>query len=475
MAQTQHDSVALPPRLPLVVTTNNRSNSVDKDSRLINCFIEVDKNTNELSIFKRPGLLKAASVVTNRQGLGIYYWNGHVYSVWEEILYEDTTQISNEMDDTHGPYRFDSILGATPKLLLGNGYHAYSYYNDGTMHLSADLHTINVEYPEITVKGFSYLNGYTYVMQPGAVIWQSALNSVDHVGDWSAIAYIGAHIEPDNGVFLSKQLVYVVALKQWTIEYFFDAGNTTGSSLGAVQGMKVSYGCAHQDSVVKINDVLFFLSQDQNASLQVSRLEQGAHTIVSTPAIDRLLDGIDTTTIYSWQLKINGHSFYIITFKEADLTLVYDITQDLWSQWTDKDGHYFPIVASTYDAQGRHVVQHENDGCLYYMSSDYHTDDGAPIVSDIITPLYDAGTYRRKQMKMIKLVADQQSGDLLKIRHSDNDYGNWSNWRTFNLGHRQPLLTNCGTFVKRAYQLRHDTPFPMRIRALEVQIDIGTL
>lgn len=471
----QFDSVSMPPRIPLTVTTNNRGDSTNKDSRLVNCFIEVNKDTQELSIFKRPGLLKASNPVVNLKGLGVYFWNSHVYSIWDTVIYEDGTQIPGALDNSHGLYRFDSTLGATPKLVFGNGYHARTYYNDGTPHLSDNLHYINTEYPEVTVKGFSYLNGYTYVMQPAAVIWQSNSNSVDQVGDWNAIDFIGAHIEPDNGVFLSKQLVYVVALKQWTVEYFFDAGNATGSSLGPVQGMKVSYGCAHADSVVKINDVLFFLSQDQNACLQVSTLSQGAHRVVSTEAIDRLLRGIPTTTIYSWQLKINGHSFYILTFKEGNLTIVYDITQNLWSQWTDADGNYFPIVAATYDSQGRHVVQHESNGCLYYMSSEYYTDDGEPIVSDIITPIYDAGTYRRKQLNILKLIADQQMGSVIKVRYSDNDYSSWSGWRQFNLNQRQPMLANCGTFVKRAYQLRHDKPTPMRIRALEAQIDIGTL
>ena len=48
-----------------------------------------------------------------------------------------------------------------------------------------------------TVKGFAYLNGATYVMQPEAVIWGSAINSVDQVGDWDPLNFISAQADPD--------------------------------------------------------------------------------------------------------------------------------------------------------------------------------------------------------------------------------------------------------------------------------------
>src|SRR5690606_20128084 len=51
----QAPSVAVPPRLPLMVITSNRDGSTDKDARLVNCYLEVD-DQGELWIYKRPGL-----------------------------------------------------------------------------------------------------------------------------------------------------------------------------------------------------------------------------------------------------------------------------------------------------------------------------------------------------------------------------------------------------------------------------------
>lgn len=471
-AAGQWESVTLPPRLPLVVVASNRDGTVTKDARLVNCYIEVTKE-GELDIYKRPGLTNYNELNAGAAGRGVYFWQGALYSIFGNKLFRNNTEVASGLDTSNGVYRFDSILGATPHLVLGNGKKAYAYEPVGG--LSADLHSIDSDYPEETVKGFAYLNGPIYVMQPQAVIWNSDNNSVDQPDDWNPLDFIRAQIEPDDGVFLTKQLVYVVALKQWTIEYFFDAGNATGSPLQSVQGMKVAYGCAHADSVQKINDILFFLSIDQTNSLQVSTLDKGAHAIVSTPAIDRLLANIDTTTIYSWQLKIAGHSFYIITFKESNLTLAFDITQDLWYQWTDANGNYFPIVASSYDANKRHVLQHESDGRLYYIDTTSYKDLTQPIVVDIFTPIFDASSNRRKHLKMMTFIGDQVDGSTLQVRKTDDDYRTWSQARVVDLSLESPKLMDCGTFRRRAYHFRHTADTPFRIRAVEVQYDVGTL
>lgn len=472
MAAQQYPSMQMPPRLPLVVVTSNRNESVTKDARLVNCYIEISPE-GELDIYKRPGLSSAGTIALNQPGRGLFFWQGDSYAIYGSVLYRNGISVGTGLDTTNGIYRFDSILGAIPKMVFGNGAKAYAYTVAGGV--TADLHTIDNDYPIVTVKGFAYLNGPIYVMQSEAVIWGSKVNSVSVAGDWEPLNFIRAQIEPDKGVFLSKQLVYVVALKQWSTEYFFDAGNATGSPLGSVQGMKVHYGCASGESVQKIDDVLCFLSTNQTASLQVAMLNQGAFKVVSTPAIDRLLNNINTTTIYSWQLKMNGHSFYVITFKEGNLTLAYDIIQDLWFQWTDSNGNYFPVIASSYDSSGRHLLQHESNGQLFYINSTTYKDLDQPIVIDIITPNFDADTYRKKQLNIMKFVGDQVEGSKLQVRRTDDDYQHWSQWRNVDLGQKTPMLTNCGTFKKRAYHLRHTQDLPFRIRAIEVQYDVGVL
>ena len=477
----QFMTMAIPTRLPLVVDTSNRDGSTSKDARLVNCFTEVNQQQG-VQIYKRPGTLQQAVVSTNSPGLGIWTWNNNVYSIFNvgasASMFKNGVQVATGMNNT-APYTFSSVVGSTPKMVLQNGPAGYAY-SDGTG-LSATLNSINNVYPAYNVPGLVYLDGYMYVMQhlqgtsvTPAVIWESNLNSVDVAGDWNALNFITAQIEPDPGVFLAKQLVYVIAGKQWSTEVFYDAGNASGSSLAPVQEAKQPYGCANAYSLQSINDSLLWLSQNQSASLQVVMMQNLRLAVVSTPAIERLLQNASLTTVRSLQMKINGHNFYILNLISANLTLVYDIAQNQWSQWTDENGNYFPFVGSTYDGSGNHILQHVSNGALYYANSTYLTDNNLPISVDIYTPIFDAGTRRRKQMNYMQFIADQVPAQL-QVRVSDDDYQTWSNARNVDLSHKIAFLSNCGSFTKRAFHLNHTANTEFRISAVEMQFDIGTL
>lgn len=469
----QAETVAIPKRLPLVIEPENRGDSVDYDSRLVNCFIE-RKGEGEGAqywLFQRPGLDESSRPpMANAVGRGVFNWKGDIYSIFGDTLYKNGGALSPAIDTTNGVYRFDSVLGATPKLVLGNGVEGY-YYDDG----GGLVNISDGDFPAAFRKGWAYLDGTLYVLVSTAHIQGSDINDP---AAWNPLNSILAQVEPDQGVALGKQLVYVVALKQWSAEVFYDAGNASGSPLGAVQGAKMNFGCAHQDSVQDVNGVLLWLSATEEAGLQVVAVDALKISVVSTPAVERLLRNADLTTVYSWQIKVGGHRFYILTIVEENLTLAYDLTDRFWHQWTDTDGNYFPIVASTYNSSRQAILQHESNGRLYTASMDYATDDGDVVQIDIYTPNFDGGTRRRKQMNMLKIVGDQQPGSILQVRVNDFDYNpkHWTNFRTFNMAQKDPWIDNCGTFVRRIHNFRHRCAVRMpRIQAVEMQIDLGTL
>lgn len=478
MAQSQ--TMLVPARLPLVIDPENRDSSTAKDSKLINGYVEIDRDRN-VFIYRRPGTSQwGQPPATNAAGQGVFYWNNAVYSIFAGTLYKNLSSVATGLDSAGGVYSFTSILGATPQMVMQNGNQGYSY--DDTHLLSANLHSINASYPQYTCKGLAYLDGATYVLQrffgtaiTPAVIWGSAINSVDQVGDWDPLDFLTAQIEPDSGVALAKQLVYVVCLKQWTTEIFFDAGNATGSPLQSVPNAKISYGCATADSVQSIDDVLFWLSTNLSASNQIVMVDRLQLRVVSTQAIDRLLNQADLSVVYSWQIKCNGHSFYVLTIKNANLTLAYDIRQDRWEQWTDANGNYMPIVASCRDSSGNHILQHETNGTLYYASPNYLDDAGTVFPVTVVTPSFDAKTNRRKFLGAMNFYADRVPGSLMTVQWSDDDYQSWSQPRTLDLSQQYPRLSNCGTFRQRAFKFTVNNNLWFRLMAVDLQFDVGTL
>ena len=463
----QAQSVAVPKRLPLVITTENRATSTTQDSRLINGFME-KVSEQEYQLYSRPGLGNSVQPSGGAAtGGGVFNWLGDVYSIFGTSLYKNITSIGT-VDTTNGVYRFSLSSGATPRLVLGNGVKAYTY--DGTTFAQIT----DGDFPSAFYKGWAYLDKTTYVMTAPNEILGSDL---DDPTAWDPLNTINAQVAPDLGIGIDKQLVYVVAFKQWTTEVFYDAQNGTGSPLGTVQGAKLNYGCATIESVQDIDGMLFWICTNRNSSPQVIMMDNLKPTIISTPAIERLIDDADFTQVYSWVLKEWGHWFYIVTLKASNLTLVYDVREKTWAQWTDTDGNYLPIVSATFSTDSHHIVQHESNGKYYTMDATYVNDDGSLFTTDIYTPNFDGGTRRGKQLNFMWFIGDRYPGSILQVRHNDKDYAanGWSNFREVNMDTQKPYLDREGTFQRRAYHLRHRCNARLRIQAIDLQLDLCTL
>jgi hypothetical protein len=374
-------------------------------------------------------------------------------------------------------------LGTTDFTLMGAASNTVGEIFTATGVGSGTGTVLIANFPQNFVKGWAFLDGTLYTMDADANIFGTSTLSYGGIGGfddprlWDPLNMIVARIEPDKGVYLTKHLTYVIAMKQWTVEAFYDAGNPIGSPLMPVPGAQCLYGCASADSVQQIDGTLLWMTFNRTVSPQVARMDDLRATIISTPPIERLLDQVDFDNIFSWVLKHGGHRFYGLTVKSANFTIVYDLDQGLWYQWTDADGNYWPIVASGYNDANKHVLQHETNGKLYKTEGDYEipNDDGVVVPVDIYTPNYDAGVDRRKTLKVMRFNCDQKSGSKLLVRHSDDDYQTWTNFREVNLSNKRPILTDCGTFYRRAWHFRHYANTPLRIKSIDLQMDIGTL
>ena len=464
-------TVDLPKRLPLVIEPENRSDSTAKDARLVNCYVEKQRS-GEVHVFKRAGTARSSQPTGGAAaGRGMWNWLGDIYSVFGTKLYKNGVDVSGAvvLNGTTDSYKWSSTLGATPRLQLGNGTSGYNYDSGAGLVLITDA-----QFPSSFVKGWAYLDGTTYVMTPAAAIQGSDIN--DPI-NWDALNVLTAQIEPDRGVALSKQLVYVIALKQWTSEVFYDAQNASGSPLGTVQGAKINYGCASADSVASVDDIMFWVSTNRTGDPQVVKLDGLKAGVISTDPIERLLASISFTTVYAFTIKSAGHRFYVFTSVVSNLTLVYDLDQDTWHQWTDANGNYFPFVAAVCDSNLNTFLQHETDGYIYTLSENTYTDNAGIITVDIYTPGFDGGTRRGKQLGAMYFNADQTPGSVLQVRSNDNDYGtkDWSTFRYIDLSQERPALFDEGTFTRRAYNFRHQKATAFRMSSIDLQMDLCTL
>jgi hypothetical protein len=505
-------ALEVPKRWPLIskLQTRNADVPLTQDARLINCYAEFDPEDEEFWIYKRLGL-GAAPVFGpgGASGWGMYtyyqqvpnwssgnlqvlglFGNGELYSY--NPVTQTTATIGSIAVTSYQPMAFFETVNSSPQTVVIGTANAGYVYTPSTKVLTQ---ITDAGFPSSVVPGWGYLDGTLYVMSTSGAIYNSQVNQPSV---WSPQSIIQASSNADAGVALAKQLNYIVAFKQWTTQVFYDAGNTTGSPLAPVPDSQLPYGCFAAGSIAQIDNTLLWMTSNQTISPQIVRMDFLSPQIVSTPAVERILDNAALngsypgSGIWSMVLKHGGHRFYFLTIVALNITLVYDLDQpppSNWYIWTDPTGaNFWPITSIGYipplqsGTSGVHLAQH-TDGYVFPLDGDYEypSDGGAVFPVDIYTPNFDGGTDRRKVLKMLFPNADQYGtpGQLstLQVRFNDDDYAPtmWSNFRSCDLSLRKPRIADMGTFYKRrALHLRYAAPTSFRIKSLDLQLLWGS-
>jgi len=475
-----------PQQLPLINQTDNRDGTTNFDARLINGYGEQDGVTGQYQIYKRLGVKYTYNLgsLGTHLGQGLYsyaYWNSavSVFGVAGQSLYCNGSLVGSVATGTSttNRFRFSVIPITSPIVILCNGGNdVYTVSADGVT-----LTSVTPAFSNTLVPGVATLDGTSYIMDITGAIWGSPLNTPTWADSLNVIL---ANADGSPGIALDRQLSYVIAFKRNITQVFLDNGNPTGSPLAPVPEAITPYGCADAGSIQSLDDILYWLTYNQSRSPQIAMMQNLKTQIISTPPVERLLQAALTGSygsIHSSALKVAGHKFYILTVTGANLTLVYDSGQQLWSQWTDGAGNYWPWMESTFDVNGKILVQGDADGSINFIDAAYvypFDTNYAGITStpqvDIYTPNYSANINRVKVLNRMWFQADQTAGSVLYVRYSDNDYKTWSNFRQVDLSVSRPVLKDEGSFYKRAYHFRHLAKTSLRIRAVDLEYDIGT-
>lgn len=191
--------------------------------------------------------------------------------------------------------------------------------------------TITATGGAVTVPGIVFLDGYFFVMDTHAKIRNCVLTEPLQ---WSGLDFITAQIEPGAGVALAKSQNYVIALKEWSTEFFYDAANAVGSPLSAaVNGFNL-IGCASGDSVANMDGMVFWVSQTRQKGRSVHVMNGLNAQQLSTPDVERILNLSTLATVHSFGVKIAGHAFYVLTLVDLNKTLVFDMASKTWVLWS---------------------------------------------------------------------------------------------------------------------------------------------
>lgn len=523
-------------RLPVVGLAQNRQISPDKDQRFVNYFPESLKtpinSANKLYLVKRSGLtLRNTIVPGGAVGRGCYYYAGHLYSIFGNTLYKDTTSITT-LSTTTGTVGWAEATGSTKYLFLCDGIDGYTIDTSGNVTKvipptfqvstsysvgdrvkpttdngfwyrcttagtsgspeptwptiigstvttgSAKFTTVNGGFPTPHVPQPAFIDGYIFLIKSGtADIYNSNL---ELPLDWPTSDFITAEMYPDDLLGLARQNNQVVAMGHTSTEFFYDAANSSGSPLGRTDAAVLQFGTCAPFATFQNERFCIIVAQSASGGRAIWEIDGFTPKKISTEYVEKILDAEGETifTATGIGVRTQGHLFYILNLTTQNRTFVYDLEERMWHEWSTNDGSgnhtMFKGLYATDDETGKAILQHATNGNIYYLDPFAYKDETLDIICDAVTSKADFDTMNRKFVSLVTIVGDiNPSSSPITIRWTDDDYQTWSNWKTLNLNTPRPYFARLGHFRRRAMQVRFVDNNPCRLEALEFEVSLG--
>lgn len=296
------------------------------DSRLVNLYPEiVPEGGKEAAFLQRaPGLRLLVTVGTGPIR-GMNSFGGYLYVVSGDQLFKINSSyvatLIGTVSGTSGPV---SMANNGNQLFIACNGPSY-VYNSTTL---AFGQITDPDFPgALTV---SYLDAYFVFIQPNSQkVWVTGLNdplSID------PLDFASAEGDPDNLISSIVDHSEVWLFGTNSVEVWYNSGNVD-FPLQRIQGAFNEIGCAATFSVAKLDNGLFWLSQDARGKGMVYRANGYTGQRISTHAVEWQIQQYgDISDAVAYTYQQDGHSFYVLNFPGADATWVYDVSTQAWHE-----------------------------------------------------------------------------------------------------------------------------------------------
>lgn len=466
--------------LPLATNFTARSNQTAYDAKIVNGWIVPDEN-GTMYVEKRPGLVHDATVSAGASagaGCGCYYWDEAqaIYSAWGNALYRNSTNLT--VPGSWGPQPYVWFTELDSYLYAFTGYGLYRIDTSNNV-----VEVTDADYPGNVTTSMAYgaitIDGYVLVCTQAGLLHNSVVNDGT---SWVATDYVSAEMESDGAVALVKHHNHAVVLGRRTTEFFANAALPTGSPFVRREDITANTGCASWKSIATYGDLCFFVAVDNNGEPYVAVLENFQIQRISTTAIERKLD----VTSFADQatgccIISQGKLLYIL-----DGLYAYDVEQKIWYEWqrnsatSNEDNRFKALFFAGGVRRGgsRSMIQFSN--AAYYLDPTKTVDDDTSSTTQTIefevwTPKYTGpqGTGNLTKFLSNMGILGDHSTESVTVYYSDDDYASWTSFGTL-IVHPKYRLVGLGSFYERAFKVAFTANARLRVRALELEIEVGS-
>lgn len=326
------------------------------------------------------------------------------------------------------------------------------------------------------------LDGYLFLADANT---NDLYNSdVDDPTAWTAGNYISAEMVGDHIIMLANHRNYIVAFGNASLEIFWDAAETTSPLKRNDSGYK---NIGYVTGLAQVGDLTFFVGQDKNKNLAVFRMEGFKVEPVSNEVVNRSLQTLTTTDNVKSQANLNrngycisvdGHTFYCIVTGQT--TWLYDIEEKMWYEWKGSDGNGLAIQAAWGMYNGAQYVAIDGQTYISLMSPALYQDFGNNFTCRIVTQDLTFGTMNWKTCHRLMIQGDTHAASgtsNLAVSWSDYDWADGGTGGPINLNlfSHSPFITRLGRFRNRSFKLEYADNYPLRLKQMELELNIGAV
>jgi len=207
-----------------------------------------------------------------------------------------------------------------------------------------------------------------------------------------------------------------------TLEVWYNSGDVD-NTFQRFQGGFVQTGCAAAFSPAKIDNNIYWLTQNDRGNALVAMMGNGYQPqIVSTPEVAYQMSTYSRVDdAFSYVYQDEGHEFYVLTFPTAKATWVFDSATKEWHQRAHVINSEFPN-RERYNCHvfcfGKHLVGDFEDGKIYALDTSVGTLNGTRIPRERKTANI---TSEERRIRIAEVQLDMEEGTGSSNTSNDAD------------------------------------------------------
>jgi hypothetical protein len=355
-------------------TYTSRSRAV-ADEECINWYVETDESQDgqaAKSFYWTPGLRAFGNPMGNPIR-AMYFTGTRLFVVAGTQLMEiDKNGAQTLRGTVVSDSKPASIAGSNIQLFIVSAGSAYCYT------LATDKLT------EVTTQiqgapGIAdYSDGYFIVSIKDSNKFQ--ISALFDGETWPGLQVNAVSVFPENivSIAVDHRELWVFGSKHAVVYYNSGSSNI----FDVISGASLELGCAGAFARTKLDNSIFWISEDERGGRMAWRASGYTPQRISTHAIESEWSSLKSVSdAVSYAYQDGGHLFWVIYFPQSNFSWVYDVAENLWHKrafW--KQGAYEPHHSQCHAyAFGLHLVGDWSSGNVYWMDSTLLDDDGAAI------------------------------------------------------------------------------------------------